>query len=108
MLIHKIQLPKILQLQGKKPREIPHIDTLNMRKCGDRKNYTSLELLAYCLGIPSPKEDIDGSMVHQTYHKQKDLVRITQYCSKDVQVTAQVYYALTQNYELLANMPNLS
>ena len=77
-----------------KPWEVKHLDTLDMWKFGDRKNYTSLELLATILGIETSKDDIDGSMVNTVYYKEKDLKRIARYCEKDVVVTAQVYLRL--------------
>ena len=62
-IIKGIALPAKLNLVGKKPWEIPHLDTLEMWKFGDYKHFTSLKLLAKVLGIPSPKDDIDGSEV---------------------------------------------
>ncbi|HVF95792.1 MAG TPA: hypothetical protein VM871_00640, partial [Flavisolibacter sp.] len=50
----------------------------------------SLKLLAKVLGVPSPKDDIDGSMVHDVYYGQKDLERIVEYCQKDVITLAQI------------------
>jgi uncharacterized protein YprB with RNaseH-like and TPR domain len=93
-LVHGLELPPVLQLQGKKPWEIPHIDTLQLWKFGDYKNYTSLELLAQLFGIPTPKDDIDGSMVGRVYWEEQDLDRITQYCRKDVITTGKVFLRL--------------
>jgi len=95
MIIHGISLPKMLDNAGKKPWETNHlIDTLELWKFGDYKNYTSLKLLAYVLGIPSPKDDIDGSMVSQVFWEEKNLDRIMEYCQKDVKTTVQVYLRL--------------
>jgi len=47
--------------------------------------------LACTLNIPTPKDDIDGSMVWTTYWNDKDLERIVNYCQKDVLTVAQVY-----------------
>ncbi|MCD6062801.1 MAG: 3-5 exonuclease [Flavipsychrobacter sp.] len=94
MLINGMGLPDCMQLSGKKPWEIGHIDTLEMWKFGDYKHYTSLSLLAEILGIPSPKEDIDGSMVGDVYWKQGDLQRIGKYCMQDVLTAAKVYLKL--------------
>ena len=63
---------------------------------GDYKNYTSLNLLAHCLGIPTPKENTDGSQVKEIYYVQKDLPRIVEYCQKDVIATAQIFLRLQQ------------
>ena len=94
LIINKIAIPSILNLSGKKPWEIAHLDTLELWKFGDYKNFTSLNLLAHVLGIPTPKDDIDGSMVGEVYWKQKDLPRITTYCQKDVITVVQVYLHL--------------
>lgn len=91
MLIHEIPLPGHLNLAGKKPWEIPHLDTMEMWKFGDRKNYTSLKLLAAVFEIPTPKDDIDGSMVGDVYWKDNDLERIARYCEKDVITLARVW-----------------
>ncbi|HAY71818.1 MAG TPA: 3'-5' exonuclease, partial [Saprospirales bacterium] len=70
------------------------IDTMEMWKFGDYKNYTSLKLLAYVLGIPSPKDDIDGTMVSSVFWEEKNLERIRNYCEKDVKTTVQVFLKL--------------
>lgn len=90
MVINGIAIPEILQIAGRKPWEVRHLDTMDMWKFGDYKNYTSLKLLAKVLGIPSPKDDIDGSMVNAVYWVEKDLDRIVEYCQKDVVTLAQV------------------
>lgn len=90
MLINCMQIPKQLQISGKKPWEIPHLDTLDLWKFGDYKNYTSLNLLAAVFGIPTPKDDIAGSDVHRVYWEENNLERIKTYCQKDVVTTAQL------------------
>jgi len=90
MLINGIHIPAILDVAGKKPWETSFIDTMELWKFGDYKNYTSLNVLAKCFGIPSPKDDIDGSMVGHTYWQQNDLERIATYCKKDIVTTAQL------------------
>ncbi|WP_419213334.1 3'-5' exonuclease [Maribacter sp. X9] len=94
MIVHCISLPYKLDLFGKKPWEVPHLDTMDLWKFGDYKHYTSLKLMANVLGIPSPKEDIDGSMVRNVYYEEKDLDRIITYCELDVLTTAQVFLRL--------------
>ena len=91
MLINAIPIPFILDATGKKPWENPFLDTLELWKFGDYKHYTSLDLLANIFGIPSPKDDIDGSMVHQIYWENRDLNRIATYCEKDVLTIVQLY-----------------
>ena len=100
MIIHKISLPVKLNLVGKKPWEIPHLDTLEMWKFGDYKHFTSLKLLAKILGIPSPKDDIDGSEVAAVFYKEKDIDRIVTYCEKDTLTVAQIFLRM-RNEELL-------
>jgi 3'-5' exonuclease len=94
LIIHGLTVPPILQLSGKRPWEIPHLDTMELWKFGEYKNFASLSLLAYALGIPTPKDDIDGSMVGEIYWKEKDLQRIVTYCQKDVITVAQIYLRL--------------
>ena len=94
MIIHNIQLPYKLNLFGKKPWEVPHLDTLELWKFGDYKTYTSLKLLANVLGIPSPKDDIDGSEVYRVYYKENDMDRIIAYCEKDTITVAQIFLRL--------------
>ena len=90
MIIHQIELPAKLNLFGKKPWEVPHLDTMELWKFGDFKHYSSLQLLTSILGIPSPKDDIDGSEVARTYYKDKNLERIVSYCEKDTIAVAQL------------------
>ena len=91
MVIHDIEIPNALNLFGKKPWEIQHLDTMELWKFGDYKNYTSLKLLTTILGIPSPKDDINGSQVAEVYYKNNDLERIVTYCEKDTIAVAQIF-----------------
>lgn len=93
-VINNLALPVSMQLSGKKPWEINHIDTMDMWKFGDIKNFTSLSLLAQVLGIPTPKGDIDGSQVGHVYWKDHDIDRISEYCMRDVLTSARVYLRL--------------
>ncbi|MBA4745451.1 MAG: 3'-5' exonuclease [Muricauda sp.] len=102
MVINGINLPYKLDLFGKKPWEVPHLDTMELWKFGDYKHYTSLKLLAHVLGIPSPKDDMDGSMVKDVFYKENDIDRIITYCELDVVTTAQVFLRL-RNEELLTD-----
>jgi predicted PolB exonuclease-like 3'-5' exonuclease len=94
MIIHQIELPSKLNLFGKKPWEVPHLDTLELWKFGDYKNYTSLKLLTHILGIPSPKDDIDGSEVYRVYYEEQEIDRIVTYCEKDTVAVAQIFLRL--------------
>jgi predicted PolB exonuclease-like 3'-5' exonuclease len=90
MIINGLIIPDILDNAGKKPWEIKLLDTMDLWKFGDYKNYTSLDLLTSVLGIPTPKDDIDGSMVAGIYYDDNDIERIVRYCEKDVLAIAQV------------------
>ena len=103
MLIHNLPLPTKLNLFGKKPWEVPHLDTLELWKFGDYKHYTSLKLLTNVLKIPSPKDDISGSDVRDVFYIEKDIARIVDYCEKDVLAIAQVILKLRQENLLQAS-----
>ena len=90
MLINGIDLPSVFDFAAKKPWEIPHLDTMELWKFGDYKNYTSLDLLAAVFNIASPKDDINGAEVAGVYWKDNDLERIAKYCQKDVLTVAQL------------------
>jgi hypothetical protein len=92
--VHRIKLPKLLDVGGLKPWEVGFLDTMNMWSFGDRKNFTSLALLTHLLGIPTPKDDISGADVARVYHEDRDLERIATYCKKDVVATAQLFLRL--------------
>ncbi len=105
LLINGLPLPSVLSNSGKKPWEICHLDTMELWKFGDFKSYTSLNLLAYALSIPTPKDDIDGSQVGEVYWKEKNLERIVTYCQKDVITVAQIFLRL--NGESLIKPENI-
>jgi 3'-5' exonuclease len=90
LIINGLVIPEILDNAGKKPWEVKLLDTMDLWKFGDYKNYTSLDLLTSILGIPTPKDDIDGSMVAGIYYTDKDIERIVLYCEKDVLAIGQV------------------
>ena len=94
MIVNNIPLPSLLNTPGKKPWEVNHLDTLELWKFGDYKSYTSLLLLATVLGVPTPKDDIDGSMVWDVYWNEGNLSRIVTYCQKDVLTIAQIFLRL--------------
>jgi 3'-5' exonuclease len=90
-LVNGMALPKLLDYAGKKPWEIPHLDTMELWKFGDYKHYTSLDLLAAIFNIPSSKGSMDGSMVNGVYYRDKELTKIAEYCVSDVVAIAQLY-----------------
>jgi uncharacterized protein YprB with RNaseH-like and TPR domain len=91
LLVNGLPLPAVFDTAGKKPWEVNFIDTLELWKFGDYKHYTSLNLLTALFGIPTPKDDIDGSMVAEVYYHEKNLRRIVTYCEKDVIAVAQLF-----------------
>ena len=92
MLINQLPFPELLNISGKKPWETKYLlDTMELWKFGDRKNFTSLKLLAAVLDFPSPKDDIDGSNVGRVFWQEDDLERIAVYCEKDVLATVQLF-----------------
>lgn len=101
MLINRIPLPEILNVPGKKPWEVSFLDTMELWKFGDYKNYTSLALLAAVFDIPTPKDDIDGSDVAKVYWEDSELERIAVYCNKDVVTTARLFLKLAFKGELI-------
>ncbi len=90
LIVNSMPLPVWLDFQATKPWEVPLLDTLQLWKFGDYKHFTSLNLLASCLGIVSPKDDINGSQVGEVYWKLNELPRIVEYCQKDVVTVAQL------------------
>lgn len=101
MIINDISIPNKLNLFGKKPWEIPHLDTLELWKFGDYKHYTSLKLMCKVLGIPSSKGDIDGSQVGHVFYIEKDIDRIITYCEKDTIAVAQIFLRLRKEALLI-------
>lgn len=101
-LVHRIALPSALDIAGLKPWEVGHLDTMHLWRFGDHKHFTSLELLARTLGIPSPKEGISGKDIARVYYEEGGLERIAAYCRRDVAAVAQVYLRLTGG-EAVAN-----
>jgi len=108
-LINGLKIPTQLNIAGKKPWEVKHLDTMDLWKFGDYKHYTSLNLLTAIFDIPSPKDDIDGSEVGRVYWEEKNLERIAEYCQKDVLAVAQLFLRykgedliLPENIEVVA------
>jgi predicted PolB exonuclease-like 3'-5' exonuclease len=102
LIINNLPIPVVLNMSGKKPWEVNHLDTMELWKFGDYKSYTTLNLLAHALGVPTPKDDIDGSMVWEVYWKEKNLNRIVVYCQKDVVTVAQIFLRM-QGESLIKN-----
>ena len=97
LLINGMNLPAILDIAGKKPWEISHLDTLELWKFGDYKAFTSLALLCHVFQIPTPKDDISGADVARVYYEENDLERIKVYCEKDVVALIQLFLRMKGN-----------
>jgi predicted PolB exonuclease-like 3'-5' exonuclease len=91
MLVNGITLPRILQVSGRKPWEINHLDTLDLWKFGDYKHYTPLDLLACIFDLPECKIEASGDQINHLYYIEKDIPRIERYCAEDVKVLTQLY-----------------
>ncbi len=110
MIINDITVPGILNVAGKKPWEVHFLDTMELWKFGAYRHYTSLALMAEILGMPNPKDDIDGSQVGRVYYEDGDIDRIVRYCEKDVLTIAQILLKLRgeplipeENVEVIEN-----
>lgn len=101
ILVNELPMPDILDLAGKKPWEVKHLDTLQLWKFGDYKSFTSLNLLAALFNIPSPKDDLDGSMIKDVYYVDKNLERIRDYCQKDVAALASIFLRMNNSPVLI-------
>lgn len=97
----------IYQEAGKKPWEMtqyldfaryknsPIFDTMwEWSRWVDRWSNKGLEHLALALGIPTPKDGIDGSQVAKFYEDGK-LEEICDYCKRDVDVVREIYKRMT-------------
>lgn len=93
ILINSLKLPYILDIAGRKPWEVQHLDTLQLWKFGDYKHYTSLALLCELFGIESPKNDMEGSDVGRVFWDEDGLKRIVKYCQNDTLAIAQLLLA---------------
>lgn len=123
-IINELPLPEILQMAGKKPWELQLEDTMQMWS-GSAWNYkVSLELLAHCLGLESPKSEMNGSQVAELYYAQptsdqlpfdvEEIAKnkISAYCSKDVITLANCYrrmkgLLIIKEVEMVTEQPNL-
>lgn len=95
MMIYGIPIPESISTYDRKPWEMTTIDLKDLWKSFCSIDNT-FEEAAYAMGIPSPKDDIDGSQVHSEYWK-GNIERIKTYCEKDVK-------AMIQMSEKLANI----
>lgn len=88
MLINGIELPAPFDIAHLKPWETQVIDTLTLWK-GQSYYSASLINITTAFGLPSPKDEMDGSEVNEAFHSGK-LDEIATYCEKDVFALANV------------------
>lgn len=87
-LIHDI--PVRVDLQSNRYSLRPHLDLYQAMGGGYGRGPASLDVICWALGMPSPKEVMDGSMVH-TYFAKGDVATIAEYNAGDVRATTAVY-----------------
>ncbi len=98
LMINGLNVPDSIYKEGAKPWEVNWLDTMTMWQFSDSRHFTSLKLLCALFGIPTPKDDIDGSEVRRVFYEEKNYDRIAVYCEKDVKATAQVYMKMKFGY----------
>ncbi len=94
MIVNNVPIPAALQLNGQKPWNIPHYDTMDMWKFGDKKQFTSLDLMAALFNVESSKKNMAGHQVNQVFYQEQNLEKIAEYCREDIVVLAQVFCKL--------------
>lgn len=100
---YQIPIPSILSTLFKKPWETSLIDPFKLWKFNSyNEQNANLELICHMLGVPSPKIEISGEDVKEAFFKEGEmgLVKIGQYCNRDV-------LALMRFYGKLMYMPNI-
>ena len=75
-------------------RNIPIYDTQQEWELWGYQKAQKLDTLAKVLGLPTSKDEMDGSMVWK-YYQEGRIDEICKYCMKDVELTRQVYYKMT-------------
>jgi len=88
-IVHGVPVPKAFHLHRQKPWENCLLDTQEVWKFGGW-NSAKLGLIAEILGVPSPKQELEGSMVSQVYWEGGNLERIREYCEMDIEATANI------------------
>jgi len=81
-----IEIPSQLRLWDKKPWEFNVLDTMEVFSLNNFGSHISLHEMCSVLGVPTPKDGIDGSMVGDAYHEGR-IKEIVEYCEKDTTAT---------------------
>lgn len=84
-LVNRVEIPDLIDVADVKPWLMTALDTLELWK-GTGFYSASLINIAVALGLPSPKQDMQGSETSTVYYTEGDkgLQRIANYCEKDV------------------------
>ncbi len=91
MLLHCVPIPEALNFAGKKPWEVPHLDTMEMWMFGNRKHFVPLGLLAAIFDIPAREPELNGDEISSVFYEEQDLQKIAAHGQQDVITTAQLY-----------------
>ena len=97
-IINGVKPANLLQESHLEPWKVTQLDLAKIWK-GNAFYPDSLIAVATALGLPSPKDALDGSQVSNAFYE-KRLPEIVTYCLKDVETTIRVY-------RKLAFLPNL-
>ncbi len=85
------KIPPIFRIFDKKPWELStKFKDIFLLWQMNTRNFVSLDAVASCLGLETHKDSMDGSMVGSTFHKEKNLQKIIDYCEMDVVLTGRV------------------
>lgn len=83
-----------LPLNFARYRNTPIYDTMMEWELWNTGKAQKLDTLAKVFGLPTSKDEMDGSMVWKYYQEGK-IEEICKYCMKDVELTRQVYYKMS-------------
>jgi len=94
---HKVAAHNLGAALRAKPWDRPIIDTCGAMKVDGDRFGPSLGAACAFFGIPTPKDDIDGSQVYETWSSGPDgEERVKAYCRKDVGALIALYDALVE------------
>lgn len=96
MIINSITPDPIIQTWNKKPWETSFVDLAEIFAFGAwGQTFSSLDLISHVLGVPTSKDNLDGSMVHSSYWGEKMTEEIKNYCEQDVVCTMNCFKRLS-------------
>ena len=95
VVMNGLQLPGNFQIFKMKSWEIPFLDTSDIWSFGAwQESFCSLELLCGSLGIPTPKNGIEGKDVGEFFYSGR-IKEIVEYCDRDVVAVCKVLLRLS-------------